>query len=82
MIGTEAQDQFIGRSVIVLLATVRAAGTPSTSMISFALSWRRTVLLDQPGSMEGPLAGARSAMCPHRLEPARAVVVRDGRGRW
>ena len=36
MIGTEAQDQFIGRSVIALLATVRAAGTPSTSMISVA----------------------------------------------
>ena len=35
MIGTDDEDAFVSRCVIALVTTVRANGTPSTSMVSF-----------------------------------------------
>lgn len=36
MFGTEDQDEFVERCVIAILTTLRAHGSPASSMVSFA----------------------------------------------
>lgn len=80
MLGSAAQDAFIGRSVIAIVTTVRADGAPSSSMIAFARRDDRIYFTTTTSRWKGRML-ARDARCtlavlnPH--EPWSYVAV-DG----
>ena len=60
MIGSEAQDAFVGRSMIAIATTIRTDGSPSSSMVSFVRDGDAVVGVE---TTRGRIGAGRVGIC-------------------